>query len=390
MLRNSELDRLKEEQQSLFEQKQVAFQKFKDLQEQTNTAHDAMQSAWDERVSTRERMNAEFEARQSAYSHRNLVWDEYGRIRDYNNSRIESLKYEADAEHRAMQDCFERASDAYQYGDKSEAPYYSQEGHAHKDRRDELNAEISELAREVKQAKAHAEALAPRIDSSAFNCAKSAFESAKARHESAQAEFKRLKGRRDSAKSEFDQLQARFKQAQDAFNRKLEEVKANRQRERDEVLDKAGVRYSERKDAKIVKKSDGTTQVYHGGIGSGDGYGHGHTALDQFGRKTYERGAFEEHGKQNFTDDPALTSYSGKGQWSEIRHGWLGNHKVTWSEGIGVNAGQTLIRDDWVDKDEFDKHHDHYGPDSKYKSGKRIEDITDSLGREKYYSGPSK
>lgn len=303
MLRNSELDRLKAEQQSLFEQKQVAFQKFKDLQEQTNTAHDAMQSAWDERVSTRERMNAEFEARQSAYSHRNLVWDEYGRIRDYNNSRIESLKYEADAEHRAMQDCFERASDAYQYGDKSEAPYYSQEGHAHKDRRDELNAEISELAREVKQAKANAEALAPRIDSSAFNYAKSAFESAKARHESAQAEFKRLKGRRDSAKSEFDQLQTRFKQAQDAFNRKLEEVKANRRRERDEVLDKAGVRYSERKDAKIVKKSDGTTQVYHGGIGSGDGYGHGHTALDQFGRKTYERGAFEEHGEQNFTDD---------------------------------------------------------------------------------------
>ena len=360
MLRNSELDRLKAEQQSLFEQKQVAFQKFKDLQEQTNTAHDAMQSAWDERVSTRERMNAEFEARQSAYSHRNLVWDEYGRIRDYNNSRIESLKYEADAEHRAMQDCFERASDAYQYGDKSEAPYYSQEGHAHKDRRDELNAEISELAREVKQAKANAEALAPRIDSSAFNYAKSAFESAKARHESAQAEFKRLKGRRDSAKSEFDQLQARFKQAQDAFNRKLEEVKANRRRERDEVLDKAGVRYSERKDAKIVKKSDGTTQIYHGGVGSGDGYGHGHTALDQFGRKTYERGAFEEHGKQNFTEDgKGFTMYnrrartqteiggSGEGNYINVRTGeghttqwYKDGYRVSWDTKDGGKTEQ--------------------------------------------------
>ena len=97
MSRNPELDRLKTEQQSLFEQKQAAFQRFKDLQERTNIAHDVMQSAWDERTRAREHMNREFEARQSAYSHRNSVWDEYGRIRDYNNSRIESLKYEADA-----------------------------------------------------------------------------------------------------------------------------------------------------------------------------------------------------------------------------------------------------------------------------------------------------
>ena len=79
-------------------------------------------------------------------------------------------------------------------------------------------------------------------------------------------------------------------------------MKAANQRERDKVLDKAGVRWSERESAKIVKKADGTTQVYHGGLGSGDGYGHGHTALDQSGRKTYDRGAFDDHGKQNFTD----------------------------------------------------------------------------------------
>ena len=99
MPRNPELNRLKTEQQSLFEQKQAAFQRFKDLQERTNIAHDVMQSAWNERARAREHMNREFEARQSAYSHRDSVWDEYGRIRDYNNSRIESLKYEADAEH---------------------------------------------------------------------------------------------------------------------------------------------------------------------------------------------------------------------------------------------------------------------------------------------------
>ena len=228
MPRNPELDRLKAERQSLFVQKQAAFQRFKDLQEQTNAAHDIMQTAWRERTYARKHMNSEFEARQSARAHRDSIWNEYGRIRDYNNSQIESLRYEADAEHRTMQDCFERASDAYQHGDKSKAPYYSQEGHEHKNRRDKLNARISELAREVKQAKANAEASAPKVDSSAFNHAKSAFESAKAHHESVQAEFKKLKSMRDSAKAEFDHLQAQFKQAQAAFNHKLEEVKSER------------------------------------------------------------------------------------------------------------------------------------------------------------------
>lgn len=306
MSRNPELDRLKAEQQSLFEQKQAAFQRFKDLQKRTNIAHDVMQSAWDERTRAREHMNHEFKARQSAYSHRDSVWDEYGRIRDYNNSRIESLKYEADAEHRAMQDCFEQASNAYQYGDKSEAPYYSQQGHEHKDRRDALNDEISELAREVKQAKANAEASAPRISSYAFDSAKSAFESAKARHESAQAEFKRLKAQRDSAKAEFDRLQAQFKQAQAAFNRRLEEVKSERAFRKQQSVDKVNMALVKSnahylgtlfgQNAKVVPHGDGTTHVFFGGLNAtGDGMGHGHAVIDRDGNVTYLRDAWQNH-----------------------------------------------------------------------------------------------
>ena len=390
MPKSYELDSLKSAEQDAFERKQRAWKIYADLRESCSNAHDEMESAWRERVAAREEMNSEFESMSQARELSAQIWDEYGRIRDSNNYEIERLRAEANSEHQQMTECFERASECYQFGDKSEAPYWSQQGHDHKERRDELNEEVRKLCEEVKAAKQDAMWRAPKVDASAFHRAKAIFESAKARHEAAQSEFKRLKTERDRAKAEFDSAQEEFKCAKDVFRRKLEEVKADNQRERDIVLDKAGVRWSERKDAKIVKKPDGTTQVYHGGIGSGDGYGHGHTALDQFGRKTYERGAFEDHGRQNFTDDPVLTSYSGRGQWSDIRHGWLGDHKVTWSEGVGVNAGQTLIRDGWVDKEEFDKHHDHYGPDNKYKSGKRIEDITDSLGREKYYSGPSK
>ena len=310
MPRNPELDKLKAEQQSLFEQKQAAFKRFKDLQEQTNAAYDVMQSAWDERTRTREHMNREYEARRSAYSHRDSVWDEYGRIRDYNNSRIESLKYEADAEHRAMQDCFEQASNAYQYGDKSEAPYYSQQGHEHKNRRDMLNAEISELAREVKQAKANAEASAPRINSYAFDSAKAAFESAKSRHESAQTEFKRLKAQRNSAKAEFDRLQAQFKQAQSAFNRKLEEVKSARASTKQQAVDKVNMALVHEKggafyigsifgqDAKIRPRNDGSGKidVFFGGLNAtGDGIGHGHAIIDRNGNVTYLRDAWQEH-----------------------------------------------------------------------------------------------
>lgn len=325
MSRNPELDRLKAEQQSLFEQKQAAFQRFKDLQEQTNRAHDTMQATWEERSRAREHMNREFEARRSAFSHRDSIWEEYGRIRDYNNSRIESLKYEADAEHRAMQDCFEQASNAYQYGDKSEAPYYSQQGHEHKNRRDELNAQISELAHEVKQAKANAEASAPRISSYAFDSAKSAFESAKSRHESAQAEFKRLRAMRDSAKTEFDHLQAQFKQAQATFQRKLEEVRSDRANREQQAVDKVNMALIKSnahylgtifgQDAKVVprKEGSGKTDVYFGGLNAaGDGYGHGHATIDRDGNVTYLRDAWVTDKKKDYLINENADKFGGE------------------------------------------------------------------------------
>lgn len=310
MLRNPELDRLKSRQQSLFEQKQAAFQRFKDLQEQTNVAYRTMQACWDERVRARERMNREFEAMQSTYLCSDSVWSEYTRIRDRNNSKIESLKYEADIEHRAMQECFDEASSAYQYGDKSDAPYFSQQGYEHRDRRNALNAEISELAREIKQAKANAEALAPKTDSSGFNRAKSSFEQAKSRHESAQAEFNALKNQLYSVKADFEHLQEKFKQAQSAFNHKLEEVKSELNLKKHQVIDKVNMALVHEKggafylgsifgqDAKIRSRNDGSgkTDVFFGGLsGSGDGAGHGHAIIDRDGNVTYLRDAWQDH-----------------------------------------------------------------------------------------------
>ena len=308
MSKNPELNSLKAREQDAFRRKQVSFQNYIDAKNRANAAHDAMQTAWKERCSAREEMNHEYEDMQRSSNNYHEVWNEYGRIRDVNNARIESLRQEADYEHREMQDCFERASSCYQYGNKSEAPYWSSQGHDYKNRRDSINEEVSRLCQEVKSAKQDAEWLAPKTDSSAFRIAKNAFNNAKSRHESAEAEFERLKAERDHYKAKFDSAQAEYLRLKEEFQEKLAQIKQDNQRERDKILDKAGVNWSNREDAKIVKKADGTTQVYYGGLLSGDGLGHGHAALDQFDNKTYNRGAFEKHGSQNYVNNGSKES----------------------------------------------------------------------------------
>ena len=358
MARNSELDSLKNREQEAFRRKQLAYQKYADTKDRASAAYSIMQSAWEERCSAREEMNREYESMQHSSDNYREVWGEYSRIRDANNSRIESLRYEADSEHQMMKDCFEQASAAYEYGDKSEAPGYAAQGHEHKDRRNELNEEVGRLIQEIRNAKEAAECRAPKTDSSAFRRAKEVFSSAKSCHESAEAEFKRLKAERDRAKAKFNSAQEEFIHLRDEFQKKLAEVKAENQRERDKILDEAGINWSERDDAKIVKKADGTVQIYHGGLGSGDGLGHGHTALDQFSDKTYDRGAFEEHGRQNYTDNgKGFTMYdrrartdteiggSGKENYINVRTGvghttqwYKDGYRVSWDTNDG---GQT-------------------------------------------------
>ena len=214
----------------------------------------------------------------------------------------------------------ERASYAYENGNKAEAPIYAQEGHMHKDRRNALNAEISELGREVKQAKANAEASAPIVDSSAFNSAKAVFESAKSRHESARDEFRRIKAERNAAKAEFDSLQARFKRAQAAFKQRLEEVKSAKASQKQRTIDTVNmalVRSNAHylgtlfgQDAKIVPRRDGQIDVYFGGLNTaGDGMGHGHAVIDTHGNVTYLRDAWVSDKRNDYLIDDKADRY---------------------------------------------------------------------------------
>lgn len=317
MPKDYELDRLRAEQESLFQRKQAAFQSYAAIRDRANAAHNEMQSAWDERTVARERMNQEFEARKSAYRQRDEVWSEYGRIRDYNNARIDALRSEADSEHMAMQQCFEQASDAYEYGNKSEAPYYASEGHMHKDRRNELNAEIQCLVQEVREAKSYAQSVAPRVDSAAFDHAKADFERAKAYHEQTQARFRQLKSERDRAKDEFDRLQEAHAYAKGAFQKRLGEV---RSRKEDKVrkVERAIMPATGRFDghaAKIKERNDGSgkTDVFFGGTNlEGDGAGHGHAVIDANGQVVYLRGQYQNHEDWQINDMAGLPDKNGR------------------------------------------------------------------------------
>lgn len=382
MPRNHELDLLKSEEQQAFERKQAAWERYAELRDRCSEAHEVMESSWDKRVSAKEKMNEEFEAMQQASENYSAVWDEYARIRDETNRRIEGLRTEADYEHQQMQECYDKASNCYEFGDRSEAPYWSGQGREHKERRDSLNQEVKYLCEDIKRAKQDAQSRAPKTDSSVFHSAKQLFEMAKRRHESAQQEFKRLKAARDEAKAEFDAAQEAFKRAKASFQRKLEEVKLANARERERILDKAGVSWSERGDAKIIKKTDGSTQVYHGGLGSGDGLGHGHTALDVSEKVTYDRDAFAEHGRQNFVDDSS--------GWAPIQRGSIEGHEVTFRQGTGKNKGQTIICDGHVSGKELSRHHNHYGDNDKTRYPDEPDRIEDSSKHknDSYYNGP--
>lgn len=332
MPRSVELDNLFACKQEAFARKQVAFQKYVDARNRANEAHDRMQSAWDQRVAAREEMNREFESMQQSKDSRDAIWADFNRLCQENSSRINQIRQEADIEHEMMKNCFDSASAAYSYGNKADAPMYASEGHMHKDRRDDLNAEVGRLIQEINNAKANAKWQTSSSHGNSFQSAKSNFNNAKMLHESAETEFKNAKAERDAYKAEFDSAQAEFERLKDECQRKLNEIKANNQKERDRILDKAGVSYLNRQDAKIVKKADGTTQVYHGGLGSGDGLFHGHVALDQSGNKTYSRDAFEKHGSQNYTDSALQNgTYDGvfNGQPARIKVSDAGNSNQT-------------------------------------------------------------
>jgi hypothetical protein len=280
MAKDAELDRLKATQDLAYQRKQDAYQ--------------AQQRAWEKRSSARDAMNRAFEAKQRAYAAQDSTWQDLQRMRDSYGPTIERLNSLQETAFQNMKRAFDNASSAYDRRDGAGAASYAAEGHHCKAESQGYVNERRGLVAELRSAKERHDATKPAFQRAKddFNSAKRAFDSAKAEHERTQAEFKR-------AKADFDSCAK-------AFKSRLEKVKTEGQKRREDkksIAGKAGVPYRYCDDVWISTDSDGNTNIYFGGVGKPNGPGHGHYVMDRSGKVTYKRDPFDPHGAQNFTEN---------------------------------------------------------------------------------------
>lgn len=231
MPRDPELDALREQVQQAFDAKQAKFAELKVAREEANVAYASLQrvrNAHNEAFEEMKRLREELNESSRNYD---LVWGEYSRLKESLSSRIDDLKAEADAEHRMMSECFEQASNEYEYGDRALASSYSQDGHKHKANRDALNAEVAELCQQLKAAREDAQWRALKTDSSEYQAAKARFEQAKAILDSAKRVFDEKCDWRDLLQAAFEDLKKRHESLETEFKKKREEIKLARERQ---------------------------------------------------------------------------------------------------------------------------------------------------------------
>jgi hypothetical protein len=277
--RDHELDKLKAEQDRAFQRKQDAWR--------------APDDAWKRRQAAREVMDRAYDEKQRAYEVQQEAWEELQRVRDRNGSRIEFLKDRQETAFQNMKAAFERASDAHNARDGLSARMYADEGHRYKAEAQEATAERRQLVQEIHNARDRHDATRP-----AFQRAKTEFDSARSIHN-------RTKTDHERAQAEFREAKAEADRAKEAFPSRLTEVRRERDRrkaDKRDLANRTGIPYQYRDNVYISRESDGTVNIYFGGLGSPDGPGHGHYAMDSAGNVTYARDPYDAHGSQNFTD----------------------------------------------------------------------------------------
>jgi len=279
MAKDADLDRLKAAQELAFKRQQDCWK--------------AQEQAWQKRSAARDVLERAFQAKQSAYAIQEASWQEIQRVRNSNGPRIDQLNNQQESAFQSMKSAYERASSAWEQGDRQSAKTYSDEGKSHKADAQAYVVERRRLVEEIRSAKTHHEPA-----KQAFQQAKDQFTSAKSAHDRAKAEHERLQ-------ADFKQAKAEFEHAKKAFHDRLDVVKAETKRRKDDkraLAEKAGVPFQYRDNVYVSRQPDGTVSIYFGGMGSPDGPGHGHFVLSASGTVTYKRDPFDEHGAQNYSD----------------------------------------------------------------------------------------
>ena len=279
MVRDAELDRLKTAQDHAFHRKQDAWQ--------------SQDHAWKRRSNARDASEKAFQAKQSAYSTQQTAWEYFQQTRSRNDPRIEQLNAQQETAFQNMGHSFAEASSAHDRHEGAAARTYADQGHRYKNESQGFVAERRRLVAENKSARASHDATQP-----AFQQAKERFAECKREHDQAKSEH-------EHTQASFKDAKANFDSAVRAFQARLDFVKTQSKQCKDDkraLAEKAGVPYQYRDNVYVSRQPSGTVNIYFGGLGAPDGFGHGHYAMDDSGKVTYSRDPMDQHGAQNFTE----------------------------------------------------------------------------------------
>ena len=217
------LNEAKEKEQTAFCDKQIAWAKYAEARDLANSAHDSVSLVNEECQKIRRALDQEYEAMQFQSKIYEEIWEKYDVIRDCILSQAEKLRQESATEHAEMISCFQKASDAFERGDKSMAQAWARRGHKHKDRRNELNAMIKKLFDRMKEAKEQTRAKAPETDSSSFKRINEEYLRKKQLRDFLIEEFKKRVEERNIRKAKFDLLYENHQRIKEEYRRLLAE-----------------------------------------------------------------------------------------------------------------------------------------------------------------------
>ena len=331
MPRSPEIDRLRTASEQAFAIKQSAFDRMKPLGQHRSEIKARMDASWEEVSNARAEANSAYERQQSE-------WEAHRSERDAISAQIDAVARDADSAHKSMVDAFERSKDAWSYGDKAGAAFYSQEGKDHKYDRDSYNAEKARLISVAKSM------TAPHSD---FRTYKDRYDRLMDNHRSLQAQYQPVKAQHEAARAEFDRAKVQHEAAKAAFDKAIEEERAkwkdatcatcgtsiriniewshppkyckackdrfqSKREEQINTVNKAVMRSNSSEwgrfngeNARIKPRNDGSgkVDVYYGVLSTdGDGIGHGHVVIQE-DSVIYLRGPWQDKKTQWDIDD---------------------------------------------------------------------------------------
>jgi predicted nucleic acid-binding Zn-ribbon protein len=212
MLKNPEIDRLRDVSDRASAATQAAYEHMKALGQRRSEFRNRMDTSWNEVTAARNEMN-------SAFERKKFAWAAYKNERNNLSTRIDEAARQADYAHNTAKDATDNANRAYASGDKASAGIYAQSGRDYRQERDSYNAEKSRLI-------SIAKSMTPPY--SDFDSYKSRHDELKARHIILQSEYQTIKSQHEAARAEFNQARERSDAAKSAFRSAIKAEKAKR------------------------------------------------------------------------------------------------------------------------------------------------------------------